>query len=219
MTPVPATAQEATLAPSAPAPPSEASMRLDALLAHQRIAVDQLVAMEAQRASLAAEARRTSGAQRQAAARTIADNESAIATTQADLAATRAKIAEVQRTMATEGSALPAMPPMAEMPGFGMLMHEERIFGMSKDEVVVGGTFLLLLPLALAFARLVWRRGTRAGAPAIAAADPDRFSLEQAVESIAIEVERIGEGQRFTTKMLTDRQGETPPIAGARRTP
>jgi hypothetical protein len=29
--------------------------------------------------------------------------------------------------------------------------------------------------------------------------------LEQAVESIAIEVERISEGQRFTTKLLTER--------------
>jgi hypothetical protein len=29
--------------------------------------------------------------------------------------------------------------------------------------------------------------------------------LEQSMESIAIEVERISEGQRFTTKLLTDR--------------
>ena len=29
--------------------------------------------------------------------------------------------------------------------------------------------------------------------------------LEQAVESIALEVERISEGQRFTTKLLADR--------------
>lgn len=29
--------------------------------------------------------------------------------------------------------------------------------------------------------------------------------IEQAVETIAIEVERIGEGQRFTTKLLAER--------------
>jgi hypothetical protein len=29
--------------------------------------------------------------------------------------------------------------------------------------------------------------------------------LEQAVEAIALEVERISEGQRFTTKLLADR--------------
>jgi hypothetical protein len=33
----------------------------------------------------------------------------------------------------------------------------------------------------------------------------DRLSrLEQAVDAIALEVERISEGQRFTTKLLTD---------------
>lgn len=42
--------------------------------------------------------------------------------------------------------------------------------------------------------------------------------IEQAVESIAIEVERISEGQRFTTRLLADRaaapqsvQGSPPP--------
>jgi len=29
--------------------------------------------------------------------------------------------------------------------------------------------------------------------------------VEQAVEAIAIEVERIGEGQRFVTKLMSDR--------------
>ena len=34
----------------------------------------------------------------------------------------------------------------------------------------------------------------------------ERFArLEQAVEAIALEVERISEGQRFTTKLLADR--------------
>jgi hypothetical protein len=30
--------------------------------------------------------------------------------------------------------------------------------------------------------------------------------IEQAIESIAVEVERIGEAQRFTTKLLAERQ-------------
>ena len=42
--------------------------------------------------------------------------------------------------------------------------------------------------------------------PQLSEAQDDRLArLEQAVESIAIEVERISEGQRFTTKLLTDR--------------
>ncbi len=39
----------------------------------------------------------------------------------------------------------------------------------------------------------------------------DRFRhLEQAVDAIAVEVERISEGQRFTTKLLAERL-EAPP--------
>ena len=42
--------------------------------------------------------------------------------------------------------------------------------------------------------------------PAAVAAQDDRLArIEQAVEAIAIEVERISEGQRFTTKLLADR--------------
>lgn len=33
-------------------------------------------------------------------------------------------------------------------------------------------------------------------------------SLEQAIDSIAVELERIGEGQRFVTKLLADRSRE-----------
>jgi hypothetical protein len=45
----------------------------------------------------------------------------------------------------------------------------------------------------------------------------DRMSrIEQAVDAIAIEVERMSEGQRFTTRLLAERFGEggTPPTVG-----
>ena len=46
----------------------------------------------------------------------------------------------------------------------------------------------------------------RAGSGLLAGAEADRLRrIEQAVESIAIEVERISEGQRFTTKLFSDR--------------
>ena len=47
--------------------------------------------------------------------------------------------------------------------------------------------------------------------------------LEQAVEAIAIEIERVSEGQRFVTKMLSERaggmsEGEAIPVKSTRRT-
>jgi hypothetical protein len=38
--------------------------------------------------------------------------------------------------------------------------------------------------------------------------------VEQAVESIAIEVERVGEGQRYVTKMLNERAQALPMLEG-----
>lgn len=40
--------------------------------------------------------------------------------------------------------------------------------------------------------------------------------IEQAVDAIAIEVERMSEGQRFTTRLLAERLGERPPGVDAR---
>ncbi|HSA57565.1 MAG TPA: hypothetical protein VLE53_17765 [Gemmatimonadaceae bacterium] len=37
--------------------------------------------------------------------------------------------------------------------------------------------------------------------------------MEQAVDAIALEVERISEGQRFTTKLLSERAGESAALA------
>jgi hypothetical protein len=39
--------------------------------------------------------------------------------------------------------------------------------------------------------------------------------LEQAVDAIAVEVERISEGQRFVTKALTERPAHLKPAAGS----
>lgn len=47
--------------------------------------------------------------------------------------------------------------------------------------------------------------------------DDARFArLEQAVDAIALEVERIAEGQRFTTKLLADRAAERLPAESER---
>jgi hypothetical protein len=54
--------------------------------------------------------------------------------------------------------------------------------------------------------------------PAAMPAQDDRLArIEQAVEAIAVEVERISEGQRFTTKLLAERQGTAAPLAAGER--
>lgn len=75
-----------------------------------------------------------------------------------------------------------------------------------------------LAPIAIAVSRFIWKRST---APAVKAGpDPvtqERLEqLQQSMDAIAIEVERISEGQRFVTRLMADRQiggGSAEPIS------
>jgi benzoyl-CoA reductase/2-hydroxyglutaryl-CoA dehydratase subunit BcrC/BadD/HgdB len=62
---------------------------------------------------------------------------------------------------------------------------------------------IVALPLARAFARWVDRRGLPSPVNAELAAQINR--IEQAVDSMAVEVERISEAQRFQAKLLADK--------------
>ena len=57
-------------------------------------------------------------------------------------------------------------------------------------------------PLARAYAKRV-EQGSTHHVPIEVTARLER--MEQAIDSIAVEVERISEGQRFTTKLLAER--------------
>jgi hypothetical protein len=58
-------------------------------------------------------------------------------------------------------------------------------------------------PVARAFARRLEREPLQPSVPLDVTARLER--MEQALDSIAIEVERISEGQRFTTKLLSEK--------------
>ena len=70
-------------------------------------------------------------------------------------------------------------------------------------------------PFAITLSRLIWKRASAAPvhAAALDGATQQRLEqLQQSVDTIAIEVERISEGQRFVTRLLSER----PPLgAGA----
>jgi prefoldin subunit 5 len=71
---------------------------------------------------------------------------------------------------------------------------------------VVASLFVVAVffPLSIAFARRLWRRGA-AAAVAFPQELADRLNrLDQSMDSIAIEVERIGEGQRFVTRVMSE---------------
>jgi hypothetical protein len=81
-------------------------------------------------------------------------------------------------------------------------------------DMIVGMSFALAmcigLPLAIAYARRIWK-GTLKAAPAKTEESNSRLErLEHAVDAIAIEIERVAEGQRFVTKVLAERPAAPP---------
>ena len=88
---------------------------------------------------------------------------------------------------------------------------------MAIDGVMIPIIALLIVPvtaigfpLARAYAKRMEQGGSAARIPSDVSARLER--MEQAIDSIAVEVERISEGQRFTTKLLAERSGS--PVGG-----
>ena len=80
--------------------------------------------------------------------------------------------------------------------------------GPPEEAWVLGGIFLIVavLPLSVAFARRIWRRSA-AAVTSLPRDIADRLQrMEQAIEATAVEVERIGEGQRFITRLFSESQ-------------
>lgn len=92
----------------------------------------------------------------------------------------------------TSGTTVPPQQPPLPSPAEAVL-----IFGALA--------LVLLLPLSIALARRVWRRS--APDAQISYDSSNRLAaLERGMEAISLEVERIGEGQRYLTRMLTERE-------------
>ena len=77
-------------------------------------------------------------------------------------------------------------------------------------------------PIAIAFARLIWKRTSEPRRPAPVADDTTvrrMAELQQSMDAMAVEIERIAEGQRFVTKLMSERPAaEIPAGATARST-
>jgi hypothetical protein len=81
------------------------------------------------------------------------------------------------------------------------------------DVTAIAMVFMIfvLAPIAFTVARSLWKRATTAP-PKLDTETQERMRrLESAVDAVAIEVERISEGQRFVTKLLSERQKEQLP--------
>lgn len=80
-----------------------------------------------------------------------------------------------------------------------------NVMEIMKDFSIAACFIVLGYPMIRGFWRAIERRA--AAAPSVQPEVLQRLAaIENAVESIAVEVERVSEGQRFTTKLLSERQ-------------
>ena len=107
-------------------------------------------------------------------------------------------------------NALVAAAPPGALTSSAQAPEEIMLTRLSNDIVPLVAilTIFVVAPFTLALSWFIWKRAAapRRSEPAISeAASLHRLeSLQQSVDAIAVEVERISEGQRFVTKVLND---------------
>lgn len=123
------------------------------------------------------------------------------------------RIVQLEKDIAQNGQLLASAPAnIVEETTPASMMGGPSGGPINVNDISIAFIVAVLFPLTIAFAVRMLRRGARAAA-AFPSAVADRIArIENAVDTIALEVERISEGQRFVTKLMS----ETPQLgAGA----
>ncbi len=122
------------------------------------------------------------------------------------------RILDVEKRISTVDGMLAAnSAQLAQAAGVpGAVVEPTRVIrqGPPEEAYIVGTVFMVivLLPLSIALARRIWKKSVTS-VVTFPRELADRLTrMEQAVEATSLEVERIGEGQRFLTRLFTERE-------------
>ena len=74
--------------------------------------------------------------------------------------------------------------------------------------MITGVVMVLGIPLVLVQARKLWKRDSVSLEGTSYETNHRLERIEQAIDAMSVEVERIAEGQRYVTKLLADRGAE-----------
>jgi hypothetical protein len=215
---MPQAAAKAPQAPTAPAAPLTGqpapvavpltSADVEALLARRSELSDELSSSNSRRNTLSRELRSARpGPDQSGIEMRITQLDNRIVTIEADLA-------NIGRAISAAPHGLAQTSTSTGVP---------RNYGQPNASQITGitivGMVTVLMPLSIAFARLLLRRGVRPPPPQIPAEITERLErMEQGIEAVAVEVERIGEGQRFVTQLMSDRAKRAALSEGTPRT-
>jgi archaellum component FlaC len=183
------------------APPS--ARQLDALKAQREELSNQLQSVDSRRSKLISQLKQTG-------------DPTAVKGLESRLALLDARQLQLETDIQTTGQQLSAAVGVV-----GTTSNAPFAGGMSNRQqttLSILGIIFVLFPISVGIARGLWRRASRQGPPPAAFAQTAQRleRLEESVDAIAVEVERISEGQRFVTKLLSEAQ-PAPKLVSAQR--
>lgn len=170
------------------------------LRARRKELSDQLINVTSRRGEIAKQLQSAKGANRSGLEQRLGVIDARIARLEQDIAETGEQLSSPAYTTVVEQKDSTPYPTIA----------------MNAVPILIVFTLFVLCPIALAFARSIWKRGSQ---PRVV---PDRETavrlerMEQTMEAIAIEIERVSEGQRFVTRLMAEGKAPIPiPAVGA----
>jgi hypothetical protein len=121
-----------------------------------------------------------------------------------------ARIVQIEKDITDAGAQLKNAPTDALIAGTAATTDPLAVFQKISGDIVPIIAILsvfVLGPFAIAISRFIWRRAMPPARPAMVDQGTQQRleQLQQAVDTIAVEVERISEGQRFVTRLLSER--------------
>jgi len=201
-------------APAAPAAPGVTVITPQALAGPPATA-QEVRALKAQRSELSDQLNSATGRRREIARQLQSATGADRAGLEQRLGVLDARIARLETSIDEVGQQL-ASAPVALVASTESGRPPISVNRVNFEPILIVFTIFVLCPVALAWARSIWKRGSQPRSL------PDRDTvmrlerMEQAMDAIAIEIERVSEGQRFVTRLLAEGKSPVPiPAIGA----
>lgn len=191
----PATPGATVVTPRVLAGPPATAQEVRALKAQRSELSDQLNSATSRRREIARQLQSASGANKSGLEQRMGVLDARIARLETDISDVGERLASAPVALVAQAEA----PPTAQD-------KLNELWG----PILIIFTIFVLCPVAIAWARSIWKRGSQ---PRVVT-DRDTVvrleRMEQAMDAIAIEIERVSEGQRFVTRILAEGKAAIP---------
>jgi hypothetical protein len=168
-----------------------------ALQARASVLSHQLISATGRRTSVQHALRNAIGADKAGLEQRLGVLDSRIARLESDIDENGSQLASLSANKIAS-----TQPPF---PGFNNSLRNRAMDNLVPMVIVF--TIFVLAPIAISIARMFWKRGTLPTQAPQSAESAQRLErMEHAIDSIAIEIERVSEGQRFVTRLMSERQ-------------